>query len=225
MDFIEYIQSTSLLGETINRSSTFSWIFWALMSFNLFAIAYIRTMHSGYLSVLFRTGIYNRQLYQNVQEDLRLNTAGSVFLTMAYFNSFAAVIFNLMSGVSHQFLFWLMLISAGVIVVKFALIYMLGFLFETNDGLAEHRLNHLVYFQIIAVLLTPVLCLTYFSSDVLKFEMAWIQLGFIGLMIFFRDLQTFIRVLRLRISMIYIILYLCTLELIPLVVLIKVLIR
>lgn len=225
MKFIEYLQNTTVLGQEQAVQGTFHWVFWILMAFNLMALAFVRTVYPGYMTVLLRTGIYNRQLYQNVQEDLRLNSAGSVLLTLGYFNCFALVSASLVPQADLS-LTWIFLgLAAGVMLIKFLLIRMIRFVTETQEGLTEHWINHLVYFQIITLVLTPVLCLTHFMAQTVQKEVALVLGAFIVLVIFVREIQSFMRAIRQRVSIVYIILYLCTLELIPLVVLIRVLVR
>lgn len=225
MKFLDYFQSTNQLGHEQMVDTHFPWVFWILMAFNLVALAYVRTAHPGYITVLFRTGIYNRQLYQNVQEDLRLNSAGSVLLTIGYFNCFALIVSAVIPGAAPSMTWVMLLVIAGVMLLKFLMIRLLGIISETREGLTEHWINHLIYFQIITLILTPVLCFTQFLAQSVKTELLPAMGVFIGILIFIREFQSFIRAIRQRIPVVYIILYLCTLELIPLVVLIRVLVR
>lgn len=165
MDFLEYLNSTAELGDPALISNSFHWKFWLLIIINLMTLAYVKTAQPGYLSILFRTGIYNRQIYQNIQEDLRLSSAGSVLLTLASFNCTAIILSTFVSS-TESGIIWLLLIAfAGMVILKFIIIRLLGFIFETRDGLSEHWMNHLIYFQIVAVILTPVLALTHFMAQ------------------------------------------------------------
>ena len=227
MNDIEFIQNTNTTGSEQLIQAQFDWVFWLLMAFNIFAIAYIRTANAGYFSVLFRTGIYNRQLYQNIQEDLRLSGAGSVLLTISYFNCVAIVLSSLISVPNSEN--WLPLVilvgAATLILLKYGLIKTLSFISLTKEGTSEHWINHLIYFQICGILITPILCFSHFSAQSIQQNvMLWLA-GLICLMIFIREVQSFIRAIRMRVSLIYIILYLCTLEIIPLVVVIKALVK
>lgn len=225
MEFIEYIQSTSQLGPEHALNQGFDWIFWSLMLFNVIALAYVRTALPGYITVLIRTGVYNRQLYQNVQETLRLNSAGSVFLTLGYLNCFAVLVQTFIPN-SPASMIWILLgVGSIVFIIKFCLIRFLGFLTESREGLTEHWINHLIYFQIITLVLTPLLCLTHFAPQTVQPVIGITIASFMVIMILLRDIQSFMRAIRQRVLVVYIILYLCTLELIPLIVLIKVLIR
>ncbi|MBK6525065.1 MAG: DUF4271 domain-containing protein [Crocinitomicaceae bacterium] len=225
MEFIEYIQSTSQLGPEHSLNNGFDWIFWSLMLFNVIALAYVRTALPGYITILIRTGVYNRQLYQNVQEGLRLNSVGSVFLTLGYLNCFAVLVQTFIPD-SPGSMIWILLATGGIVLlVKFSLIRFLGFLTEVREGLTEHWINHLIYFQIITLVLTPLLCLTHFAPQTVQPVIGITIASFMLIMILLREVQSFVRALRQRVPVVYIILYLCTLELIPLIVLIKVLVR
>ena len=225
MEPVEFINAVSNLGDERLTSSNFNWIFWTLIAFNFIAIAYIKSMNPTYLGTLFRTGLYNRQLYQNPQEDLRLNSAGSVVLTVTYFNCIALIISSFVAG-SAVYLPVLILVVAGIIVlIKFVAIRTLGILTETKDGLTEHWLNHLIYFQLSGLILTPLLFFTHFLPQTIQPKIMIAMAVLVAVMILAREVQSFIRAIRLRLSLVYIILYLCTLELIPLVVTIKALVK
>lgn len=225
MKFLDYLQNTNQLGQEQLLDNGIQWIFWMLMTFNLVAIAFLRAAHPGYITVLFKTGIYNRQLYQNVQEELRLNSSGSVLLTLGYFNCFAIIATSLIPSVSTSFTWIMILVAAGIFITKFLLMRTLGFITETREGLTEHWINHLIYFQIIALILTPVLCLTHFMAQTIQKDLAMGMVIFMISLIFVREIQSFMRAIRQRIAIVYIILYLCTLELIPVIILIRVLSR
>lgn len=225
MNEIEFIQNTNSTGVEQLIQTSFDWVFWSLMAFNVFAIAYIRTANRGYFSVLFKTGIYNRQLYQNTQEDLRLNGAGSILLTLSYFNCVAIVATYLIPGSEHWLTFVILAGIAAVVFLKYGLIKTLSFVSQTNEGTSEHWINHLIFFQITGVIMTPVLCFSHFSAQSVQNSTMLSLALLVCLMIFIREFQTFIRAIRLRVSPIYIILYLCTLEIIPLVVIIKALVK
>jgi hypothetical protein len=225
VDFFDFFQATNELGEGKALPPSFNWVFWTLIGFNIFALAYVRTVHGYYIRVLFRTGLYNRQLYYNTQEDLRLGGGGSVLLTISYFNCVALVVCALLPGSPVWLPFVALGIIAGVILLKYGLMKMTSYITQTREGINEHWMNHLIFFQVCGILLTPVLCFTHFSAQTVQNDIMLGLAGLIGLMIFFREIQTFLRVTRLRIPMYYIILYLCTLEIIPLVVIIKALVN
>lgn len=225
MEPVEYINKVNYVGSEQLTASNFDWIFWTLIGFNFIAIAFVRTVNTTYLSALFRTSIYNRQLYQNTQEDLRLNSVGSIVLTLAYFNCVALIGSNFLINAKNYFPFIALVGICLIILFKYLAIKILGVLTETKDGLTEHWMNHLVYFQISGLFLTPILFFTHFLPQTFQPQIMLGLAALVLVMIVVREVQSFIRAIRLRLSLVYIILYLCTLELIPLVVTIKALVK
>jgi len=225
MNEIEFIQNTNNTDAAQMIQSSFNWVFWSLMTFNVFAIAYIKTANPGYFGVLFKTGLYNRQLYKNKQDDLRLGGAGSILLTISYFNC-VAIIASALIPAAVSWMPLIILVGIAVVVfLKYGFIKTLSHVSQTSEGTNEHWINHLIFFQITGILMTPVLCFTHFSSQTVQNSTIISLAIFICIMIVVRELQSFIRAIRLRVSLVYIILYLCTLEIIPLVVIIKVLVK
>ena len=225
VDSFEFFQATNQLGDGQALAPRFDWVFWTLIAFNVFALAYVRTVHGQYIRVLFRTGIYNRQIYQNTQEDLRLGGAGSVLLTIAYFNCVALVVGALLPAAPVWLPFVILGVVTAVVVLKYGLMKLVSYLTQTREGISEHWMNHLIFFQICGILLTPVLCFTHFSAQTVQNDLMLVLAAIIAGSVFLREIQTFLRVARLRIPMYYIILYLCTLEIIPVVVIIKALVN
>ena len=217
----DFYQATNTLGDGQVLDSRFNWVFWTLMAFNVFALAYVRTLHGQYIRVLFRTSIYNRQLYQNIQEDLRLGGSGSVLLTISYFNCLAVIVVKLVPGAPAWLAFVVLGGIIGLVLLKYMLMKLTSFITQTREGISEHWMNHLIFFQVSGILLTPILCFSHFSDQSIQNEVFSLMLIVIATMIFYREFQTLLRVTRLRLPLFYIILYLCTLEIMPLVVAIK----
>lgn len=192
-----------------------------MMIFNVLAIAYTRTANPGYFSVLFRTGVYNRQLYQNTQEDLRMNSLASVMLTISYFNVFAVLTGAVFPFLKPVFLLIVAFVVMSAVLIKYVLMWLTGFIIDSRAGISEHWVNHLIFFQIAATVITPVLCFSHFLTQSVQQVIFAVLLMFLLMTVLAREFQSFMRAIRLRISVVYIILYLCTLELLPLVVLIR----
>ena len=124
---------------------------------NLVLIAVSKTLNQTYLSVLFTTGVSNRQLLQKIQEELKLSSASSILLTFTYFNCVALIAaYALSEGYGT-----LALIIAGVLIggmlIKWFFMWTVTFIGETKSGITEHGMNHLIYYQIGGIILTPIL--------------------------------------------------------------------
>ncbi len=217
----ETVSSTSF-PEMTAVADQFNWVFWILMGFNLCCFAVVRSVNPRYFRSLFTTAIFNRQLLQNAQEELRLFGGSSILLNIAYFNCVAVVVSRIALNDINGYTFVLMLILLAFAAVKLLLMQFLAFAVKSNEGIYEHTLNHLVYFQTAAIILTPVFIFTYFVPAQITDSVNLFSSVILLIIIFLREVQTLGRILRRRIGILYIILYLCTLELLPFVLLIKV---
>lgn len=225
MNFFEYIQGKSTIDEIFLLNQSFNWIFWLFNLIGLFAFAYVRTAQPGYIALLFRTGLYNRQLYQNTQEQLRLNSFGSVFLLIAYLCGLTNLIMYFLPIQGPNYTLLIFGVLTGVLLVKYLVIKLTMIVSESSAGLTEHWLNHLIYFQITGLILVPFLAFTHYLPTEWRSITLKSILVVVILIVLVREYQSILRSVQQRMPFVYIILYLCTLELIPLIVFIKVLVR
>jgi hypothetical protein len=185
------------------------------MVFNLIVFAFVRTANPGYIQVLFNTAINNRQLVNTIREDLNLGRLSSILLNITYFNALAAIIYRAL----HTDMSYLALIIAGILIFsalfKLLIIRIIAFLLNSKLALQEHLLNHLIFFQIAGIILTPILIFTNYLPDGYVNLSLIILFSIVGLFLIIREIQSLTRALQYKISFFYIILYLCTLELLP----------
>jgi hypothetical protein len=215
-DPIELFHTTSELGPAFNLPVQFETIFWILMSLNLVLIAISKTLNQNYFGVLLSTAVMNRQLLQKTQEELRLNSASSLLLTFTYFNCVAVLSAFLLSNGYGMFALIISGVLIGGVLIKWLVMWFVSFIGESRSGIAEHGMNHLVYYQVGGLILTPILILCHFFPEHTYHYVALVCLVFIGLLILVREFQSMARALKARVGVLYIILYLCTLEILPL---------
>ncbi len=116
----------------------------------------------------------------------------------------------------------------GLSVFKNLLIFIIAFVFKRRDYF--HIQNHFSFYQIIGVIFVPLFILSYFLGDFVVFNKSITMLetytffGLLALIILvIRELKSLFTALTKSISLFYIILYLCTLEILPIILLIKIL--
>ncbi len=222
MQAIDFINTTNEIGQETLVQSTFNPTFWGMMGFNLICIAIVQTIWPHYFKLLFSTALNNRYLLTNAREGLNLNRLPSLLMNLVYFNGVSAVIYNFTPQLPH----WVMFIYTGALLVLFfiKLIVMntMAFIRQQKEGIQEHQLNHIIFFQVGALILTPFLFFTHYLSNTYTSTVALALAGVVVLLIFIREIQSLVRAFQAKISIFYIILYLCTLELLPLVVGIRV---
>lgn len=218
MEPMEIVNQVNELRQPTQLANSFNLIFWILMGVNLVIFAIVRSTNSGYIRSLFMTALYNRPLNNNLSERLDLSHFSSILLTLTYFHVLAPIIWMAMHVQDDIYMLYLALILLAMALAKLGLIAFLEFIFYDKRGLQEHRLNHLIFFQIGGIILTPLLIFTHYVSDDYVNLTLLILSGILALLVFVREIQSLIRAIQFRISIFYIILYLCTLEIIPLMV-------
>ena len=211
------INSTSgNFGETTFLPDSFEWSFWLFMLLNLICFAIVKSAQNGYFQSLFRTAVINRQLLQNTQEDLKLTKYYSYLLTFTYFSSFSCILSHLITEDSYsEYAIPIFGVLVGIILLKWLVIWMISFVSKTSSGTTEHILNHAIFFQLGGLILTPILIITHFIAEPYQWAISLGLVVIIGLLILIREIQSLLRALKARIPALYIILYLCTLEMLP----------
>ena len=221
MDPIEFIHTNSHQQEAIKLTGGLDWLFWSLILLNLVFIAVSKSLVPGYLSSLLNVGLFNRTLHQYLDDNLRLTGPGSILLVLVYFNNLA-IICTLFVYKDFNFNVLIILGAAILLVLlKFFVMWAIMFITKVKGGIREHFYNHLVYFQIAGIIMTPVLVFSWYLPDDYQSMIIKLLLGFVLIMILYREIQSLLRGIRANVAGLYIILYLCTLELMPFVLAIK----
>ncbi len=220
MEPIQYLNSTNYFAENALAESPYGVVFWIFILFNVIAIALAKIVGSNYFKSLFYTSLFNRYLLQNSQEDLKLRSFGSVILSLSYINSIALVATIVLGQAFGKTTFIFIGAFLSLILIKGLLMRSVTLISMIRNGVEEHFLNHLVYFQIGSILITAVLLFAPLIGPEFQSAYQVLLIAIIGLLILVRDFQSLIRSIQSRISIFYIILYLCTLELLPLVLII-----
>ena len=190
------------------------------MGANLILIALAKNFNQDYFRALFRTAIVNRHLLQNTQEELKLQGAPSILLTFTYFTNLAVLLAYAALNEYGLFMMIILGILVGAALLKWAAMWSVMFIVEQRSGIVEHGMNHLIYYQVGGLILTPILIVSHFFPDEIYRPIVFGCLIFAGILLLFRDIQSIGRAIKARISPLYIILYLCTLEIMPFVLII-----
>lgn len=166
---------------------------------------------------------------QLLREDYKLNKRVSVFLSLGFLIVIAFLVYItnnyfglILEGVSplKQYLFFITIITS-VYVIKFIISYLLSLVILEEELGKEYAFNVFVFSQTIGVVLFPVvLCIQFskYPAELFLYPGLIICAGFFALRLF-RGIV--ISVLEQNVGILYIFLYLCALEILPVLVLIK----
>ena len=122
--------------------------------------------------------------------------------------------------------FMVFLFIAGSIIsiytIKYLFSKMLFFIFNDTGIASEYIFNTSLFNNLLGVLLIPVLAIVYYTSFDFYFILFYIAIPLIGLAFLLKLIRLFIIGNTKGISYFYIFLYICTLEILPLVVLYRI---
>ncbi|WP_027419170.1 DUF4271 domain-containing protein [Crocinitomix catalasitica] len=216
MDAIELINNSNELKDSVRIVSQFDPVFWSLIAFNLIIFALVRTVNKGYISAIFSAAVYNRNIANNIRDNIDLRKPSSLLLTLTYFNAFAIIIYDVIPPINSNFILLIAIALLIGFIIKVFLIFTTIKISQTREGVIEHIYNHIIFYQATGIILTILLIFTHYVTNEYSSIVNLTLLIIISAALLLREIQSFTRGIQANISVFYIILYLCTLEILPL---------
>lgn len=174
---------------------------------------------------------FTNRFFLQISRDVGLYTErASMLLFVSYLLAYSLFLFNVYKFYfpipafpSLNFIVYLKILIAVILffILKTGLFRFSGYIFKASDETSDYVLNLYLFGQITGICLLPVIiCTTYFNnSKSIIFAGALV----IILLSLYRLFKGFVIALsKSKVSVYYIFLYLCTLEILPLVLLIKI---
>lgn len=122
------------------------------------------------------------------------------------------------------YFFWLLTIIVALYLLKMLIVKALGFIFKTEKETSEYIFNTLLFNNILGLVLLPLVFCLVFLPEINPRIFIYTGAVFSVLALIYRALRGYIiGASHSGISRLYLFLYLCTLEFLPLIVIIKVL--
>lgn len=199
------------------------WIFWVLLGMFLL-ITWIQILNPQRLRLIISALVSKRDLHQLEREGNLLNERISIALSLIYVFSSAMMIYQVLQLIFHQtssippFRLYLLLTLAvaGFWSFKVFIMNLLAHIFQTEGTNHAYKLNILITISFLGLLMIPILVVAIYLKSVWAL---YIGLGFIGSFSLFRLIKGFlIGISLMRFSYFFLFVYLCTLEILPLLV-------
>ncbi len=219
------LRDSALLGE--------GWMFFVFLVIAAL-LAIVRWNYASNLKELFTAVINLRLLREILREEIVLTSRASQLLIVLAFLSVSLFFYLCFSHWNYQllnvdlsgFLYYLLILSClvGIYFVKILMFQSMKLVFDGDFSLTEYEFNYGLLLKLVGVWLLPIsLILSCFSVESQEFFIysGWVLLT---LSLLWRWIRGASNAMANRISIVYIILYLCTLEFLPAAVLLKVLI-
>ena len=116
------------------------------------------------------------------------------------------------------YLFNLALVTS-LFLGRLVLMNVAGFLFNKIDIFREFLYNTFIFNKVIAILLLPLSLFVFYTDGILMEVFQWIALGTVFLILILRLIRGFVFSFKRGVSIFYMFLYLCALEMAPLILL------
>ncbi len=197
---------------------------------SIFLVAMVRFLYTKQTPLFFKSLLGTRFIHQLEKEgNIIFNWAGYLLFTNFLIVS-SGLIFKSLEFYGFQHVFTIqrselvILAIAGLLgayyLIKYLIIRMIGWVFKNSAVVATYQGNIFVFCQSLGILLIPVLALNIYYPSFISFSISW------GIAIIF-FLGRFVRSVSIGISQsgfsaYYLILYLCAIEIAPLLVIFKV---
>ncbi|MCB0476522.1 MAG: DUF4271 domain-containing protein [Crocinitomicaceae bacterium] len=201
-------------------------LFWPLV-ISLIVIALVRLRSPKTLFAIFKIAGNNAHLHLYLREGFNVNGISSYLLQLNYFLVFGILSYCIYdhwsqsSEIDYLILLVCLLAPWLYFVVKYIVIKIFAFLTDTEQGFFEYLINYKVFYQAQGILLLPFTIALIFSSFEQQYYLALIAISVFVLIGVIRTVLSFLYAIRYGFSVLYIFLYLCTLEILPLVVIFK----
>ena len=209
--------------------------FFLLILVVLIVFAWLRVFYNKFFSQMIQAFLNNNLANQIVRDENIFVQRASIYLSLV-FNLIGALLLYLISvhfnwtlgglgtGFS-RFVFFLIIVSVTY-AVKFLLLKICGWLFEQEREMATYMFNIFLINNILGMALLPFICVFAYNENlavsgllIIPFTLLIISFGWR----IFRGIQLGLSISSF--SPLYLFLYLCTLEIAPLMVLIRVIIQ
>ncbi|GEM_PF-1030702 len=198
-----------------------------LMIICLVLLAWIQTNHSKRLKQIFRSVALPYYTNQLEREGNLYNERITLGLSFVFLTSISLTLFQLirMEGLQPQgispFIVFLTIFLGVVLYVqiKTFLVRISGTIFKTSEHAHAYQLNSLIFNDATGIFTFPFLLLVYYLQPE---PFIWIVLGIIAILLIYRFIRSIIIGLsNAGFSIFYLILYLCTLEILPFLLMVK----
>lgn len=195
----------------------------------------LRFFYNKYFNQLFQALFNNNLTLQIVRDENMLVQRASIFLSISFYLTAALLLYkisiiwewemwNMGSGIL-RFMFFGILIAA-VYSLKFLLLKFTGWLFDQEREMAIYIFNIFLINNVLGFLLLPVIALLAYNPDLEPLLLIKISFFFIVIAFGYRILRGILAGISYPgFSPLYLFLYLCTLEIAPLAVLIRLVIQ
>jgi len=197
------------------------WIIGVIL-FSAFVFAWIKMFYNRNYQNIIKSGINYQYAYKLVKEGNSVSYRVNTFLNFVFYMNFAMFIFLTIKLLGYdiniqEWKIYLLIFSLLLIIYtgKSFVFNILGFIFNSKQTVNEYITNISIYNKILGVFLFPIIIAIPYISLQFKLPLMYIGIITIGISLIFRFLRAFQIAFKIKLSIFYLILYLCALEILP----------
>lgn len=204
--------------------------FWpfVLMLIVVAVVFYLRALNFNGWKLMVRGAFSNKAVYQLIREENVMENTASGILSLTFFFSLALFFYNLDEirgmGINTTSLlkyFILLLFIFAIYVIKFLFLYLVRLILDAKWIFEEYVIGLININIMLGIALIPLNLLMIYNTWISPETLVYIGLSLLGLSLVLRFIKGFSMGLNRSVKLEYIILYLCTLEIMPIVILIE----
>ncbi|MBS1530231.1 MAG: DUF4271 domain-containing protein [Bacteroidetes bacterium] len=223
-----HTKTQSLLKEGSSRPSRDKWVLLLIIALLLYTAVLNRVMSKDVGSVW--ASFYNkRALNQMSKEDTLINSWAFVALFLLFALTFGLFLYQF-SAYRHVYytisgfplFISLTLVILVLFAVKFLVVKFLGFVFSIDKLVTEYlSVSYLTYFNIAFVFLPVGVCFSLLTDSLMPYVL-WIAFGLVAAIFVWQYLRGSVEIIsNILFHKFYLIVYLCALEICPVLILVK----
>ena len=213
---------------TLRQESSISWLP-VILLLSLFTFSWLKIMYQKYILQVVLSIVNYQVALRLLRERNVLFRNMSIGLNFVFILNLAVFIYFLFENFKIRPYFTIPILNylvycVGVIVffnLKNFVCILLGIIFKYQEEFSEYIHNENLFNKNIGLLLFPIVVLFPYVPDIYKQFVLFAGIFFFGIMILLRTLRGFQIIIRKGVSKFYMILYLCAIEILPVLILIK----
>jgi len=204
---INFITFLNITPDLTRVNHSFDWFNWFIVLLCIITIIVTRLSDYDHIPNLFKIK----------PKASSLKKLSSISLIINYFLITSLIVWEIIQykdPIINNYYFYIIILIAviGLTILKFGIIKVINYIFKQQNF---HIENHLLFFQNTGLILLPLYIISYYASNDNKLIFYLIILSYFAFILVLRELKSLFTALKLKISFFYIILYLCTLEILP----------
>ncbi len=188
-----------------------------MLAFSFFIIAFARLSSKQMVFGMIKAIYKNKQIDKIIQDEYPLNNASSFFLVLNYIISASALLFLCIpttNNLNPKIVYLLLPIPFLMVFLPWFSLFLVGFITGEKNSVTESKINTFIFAHFAGIIYSLMLLVWAFN---MQWSPVFIQIfiWFTFVMWVYRFFRGFIFAINKGITWYYIILYFCTLEILP----------